>query len=198
MGKTGKRWIAGILLILLLSVLAGCGAQERAVQAFCDRMENLSSGEKMQVERYFDLSDELEDFRGSNKQELENAILTALKKIEYEVTSSEKLEGNHVKIEATITTLDAKETIGQFVNRVEALVMQQEYRNNMGNMKKEEYQKLLAEQMIAVLTQEDIPTSQTPVTVIMEKETFGWELQNEEAFMNDILGNLLNALDSLV
>ena len=199
MKKVGKVFVAWILTGILLLSFTACGAQNHATKAFDAMMQALKSGEKEQVQVYFDIDGEMAKFLTERKTELEDAVLDALKKMDYKVEAIQKIDNNQVSIEAKITTLDFSEVMNRFLNQVMLLVSGEEYRNQVGNMSKETYQNLLIEQMVAVLAQTDIEKIESIVSVVMIKENGKWQMeQGGETFLDTIFVGLFQTINSLV
>ena len=199
MKKAGKVFVAWILTGILLFTFTACGAQSGATKAFDAMMQALKSGEKEQVQAYFDMDGVMEKLLTEPKTELEDAVLATLKKMEYKVTAIQKIDNNQVSIEAKLTTLDFSEAMNRFLNEVMLLVSDEEYRTHIGTMSKEMYQDLLIEQMLTVLTQTDIPKIESNVSVIMTKENGTWKMEHGgEMFLDAIFAKLFKAVNSLV
>ena len=199
MKKAGKFFIAWILTSILLFAFTACGAQSGAAKAFDTMMQALKSGEKEQVQAYFDMDGVMAKLLTERKYELEDAVLDVLKKMDYKVTAIQKTDNNQVSIEAKLTTLDFSEAMNRFLSQIMLLVSGEEYRDHIGNMSKETYQDLLIEQMLTVLTQTDIPKTESNISVIMTKENGTWKMEHGgEAFLDAIFAKLFKAVNSLV
>ena len=193
-----KKIMAVCLIGILVVTLAGCGAKSDATKAFDTMMAALKSGEKEQIAPYYDFGAN-DQVVAENKDVLEKEILKTLTKMDYKVTSSEKIDGNKVKLKIDVTTLDFSEVMNRFVEKIMALVSAEDYQARVGSMSQEEYQGLLAEQMLDVLNQEDIPTVEETLEVTMEKESGSWKLgEGKTEFMNAVFANLIQVVASLV
>lgn len=199
MKKAWKIFGAWILTGILLFSFTACGAQSGATKAFEAMMQAFKSGEKEQVQTYFDLDGAMAKILTGRKTELEDAVLATLKKMDYKVMAIQKIDNKKVSIEAKLTTLDFSEAMNRFLNQVMLLVSGEEYRNHIGNMSKERYQDLLIEQMLAVLAQTDIPKTEHTISVTMTKENGTWKMEHGgEAFLDIIFANLFKTVNSLV
>ncbi len=194
-----KRIMAVCLTVVLVLSLSACGAKSDATKAFDTMMSALKSGEKAQITPYYDFETTAEQVVANNKEELEQEILKTLTKMDYKVISGEKLDSNQVKLKVEVTTLDFSEVMNRFIAKVMELVSAEDYQARVGSMSQEEYQGLLAEQMMTVLNQEDIPTVQETLEVTMEKESGNWKLgSGKMEFLNAIFANLIQVVTSLV
>ena len=199
MKKAAKIFCAWVLAGMLLFAFTACRAEDGAGKALDALMLALRSGAKEQVQIYYDMDTAMEKLVTEDKTELENAILETLKKMDYKVVASQKQDDNKVSMEVKLTTLDFTVVMDRFVEQVQQMVSDEEYRNRIGSMSKEEYQGLIAVQMISVLRQEDIPLAETTVQVTMEKENGKWKMQNGGAeFFDTVFANLAKAVNSLV
>lgn len=193
-----KKIMAICLIGILMVTLAGCGATSDASKAFDTMMTALKSGEKEQIAPYYDF-EAAGQVVAENKDELEKEILKTLTKMDYKVTSREKIDGNKVKLKVEVTTLDFSEVMNRFVEKVMVLVSAEDYQARVGSMSQEEYQGLLAEQMLTVLSQEDIPTVEETLEVSMEKDSGSWKLgEGKTEFLNAVFANLIQVVTSLV
>lgn len=194
-----KRIIAVWLVVVLVLSLSGCGAKSDATKAFDAMMTAFKSGEKEKIAPYYDFEATAEHVVANNKEELEQEILKTLKKMDYKVISGEKVDNNQVKLKVEVTTLDFSEVMNRFIAKVMELVSAEDYQARVGSMSQEEYQSLLAEQMMTVLNQEDIPTVQETLEVTMEKESGNWKLGGSKTeFLNAVFANLIQVVTSLV
>lgn len=199
MKKAEKIFCTWFLVGMLLFVFTACGAEDGAGKALDAMMQALRSGAKEQVQIYYDMDTAMEKLVTEDKTELEAAILGTLKKMDYKVVGSQKQDDNKVGMEVKLTTLDFTVVMDRFVEQVQQMVAEEEYRNKIGNMSKEEYQGLVAAQMISVLGQEDIPLVETTVQVTMVKENGKWKMQNGGTeFLDTVFANLAKTVNSLV
>lgn len=194
-----KKIVAVCLSVIFLVTLTGCGAKSDATEAFETMMTAFMSGEREQIRPYYDFETATEQMIAENKDELIEEMLKTLQKMEYKVLSSKKTDSTHVELRLEVTTLDSAEIINRFVEKMMVLVSNEDYQARVGSMSQEEYQGLLAEQMLSVLSQEDIPTVQETLEIGMEKQSGVWNIsQGKNEFLNTIFVNLVQAVTSLV
>lgn len=198
MRKIGKKIAALFLVGVLILTLGGCGAKDDAEKAFHTMMQALQTGEKEQVQSYYDFETATSEVQADNKAELEDAILGTLQQMQYEVTSVEKLDSTNVVIKAHVTTVDFSQVMTRFVEQLTTLVAEKEYQAQLSTLTRAEYQGLLAERMIAALKQGDGSTTSSTIEVRMVKESGAWKMQpGQDDFLNSIFANLANAIASL-
>lgn len=194
-----KKITAVCMVLVLLVALTGCGGTGDATNALDSMMTALKSGEKSQIMQYYDFDAETEPILAENKDELEQAILQTLTQMTYKVSAAEKVDKNTVKVSVEVTTLDFSEVMNRFVNKVMEMVASEEYQNEIGSMSQEAYQGKLAEQMLYVLAQNDIPTVSETLEVTMAKESGEWKMtEGKSEFMNAVFANLIQVVTSLV
>lgn len=199
MRQKKKAFISLFLTAVLAFALTGCGAAKDAQTAFDTMMQAFQTGDQAQISAYYDFEAVSKFINEEDGAELQDVILSTLKKMTYEVESAEKQDGSAVKISAKVTTLDFSEVMNRYIAQVMAMVASEEYQARVAEMTQQEYQKLLAEQMRTVLEQSDIPTAENSVTVTMVKEDGTWKAGGDkEAFLGALFANLTNAVNSLV
>lgn len=198
MQKIGKKIAALFLVGILTLALGGCGAKDSAEKAFHTMMQALQTGDKEQVQSYYDFETATSEIQADNKAELEDAILGTLQQMQYEVTSVEKVDSTNVIIKANVKTVDFSQVMTKFVEELTTLVAEKEYQAQLRTLTRAEYQGLLAERMIAALNQGGISTAASTIEVHMVKESGEWKMQiGQEDFLNSIFANLANAIASL-
>ena len=196
-----RKPIVLLLCTIMMFSLTGCGNPEMAAEkAFDTMMQAFQSGDLTEISAYYDL-EEVSNFalpQASNRNELIASILDLLKQISYEVTSVEKSDNSSCRINVTVTTVDLSYVMDSYIDRIMNLVSSEEYQSKLSTMSQDEYQSMLAEQMIEILSQNDFPLHESELSLTMVNENGVWKAgQDKDDFFNSLFNNLPNAINSL-
>ena len=175
-------------LILIIGALTSCGgnteeARQEAEQAFSKTMEAFKSGNVEQIKNYCD-SVEIND-----NTDLRAAILSSLKTV---TASSAK----KAVVNADITLIDASQVMQKYIENIAAMVSSPEYQNNLATMTKEDYQKLMDDQLANVLENGGVPNVTKTIDVNMKKEGGSWKVDGS-ALPELLVTNTLNAIEQI-
>ncbi len=155
-------------LILIIGALTSCGgnteeARQEAEQAFSKTMEAFKSGNVEQIKNYCD-SVEIND-----NTDLRAAILSSLKNVTYDINSVTASSAKKAVVNADITLIDASQVMQKYIENIAAMVSSPEYQNNLATMTKEDYQKLMDDQLANVLENGGVPNVTKTIDVNMKK-----------------------------
>lgn len=190
--------LAIVTLIILALVVSGCGAKDDAEAAFHAMMQAFRTGNEDAIRPYYDLDAVLGNLKCTNLAELKQEILKNLAKAQYEILSVEKKSGTQVSITVRFTGADTAEIMNRFAEQLQTKVGSPEYQKAVSGMKAEEYQTELADVMIKVLKQTDIPMAEKEVTVDMVKHDGTWKLSEEhQGLLQSLVSNVADAVSSL-
>ena len=182
-------------LILIIGALTSCGgnteeARQEAEQAFSETMEAFKSGNVEQIKNYCD-SVEIND-----NTDLRAAILSSLKNVTYDINSVTASSAKKAVVNADITLIDASQVMQKYIENIAAMVSSPEYQNNLATMTKEDYQKLMDDQLANVLENGGVPNVTKTIDVNMKKEGGSWKVDGS-ALPELLVTNTLNAIEQI-
>lgn len=182
-------------LILILGALTSCGgnteeAGQEAEQAFSETMKAFKSGDVEQIKKYCD-SAEIND-----NTDLRAAILSSLKNVTYDINSVTASSAKKAVVNADITLIDASQVMQKYIENIAAMVSSPEYQNNLATMTKEDYQKLMDDQLTNVLENGGVPNVTKNIDVNMKKEGGSWKVDGS-ALPELLVTNTLNAIEQI-
>lgn len=182
-------------LILIIGALTSCGgnteeARQEAEQSFSKTMEAFKSGNVEQIKNYCD-SVEIND-----NTDLRAAILSSLKNVTYDINSVTASSAKKAVVNADITLIDASQVMQKYIENIAAMVSSPEYQNNLATMTKEDYQKLMDDQLANVLENGGVPNVTKTIDVNMKKEGGSWKVDGS-ALPELLVTNTLNAIEQI-
>lgn len=182
-------------LILIIGALTSCGgnteeARQEAEQAFSETMEAFKSGDVEQIKKYCD-SAEIND-----NTDLRAAILSSLKNVTYDINSVTASSAKKAVVNADITLIDASQVMQKYIENIAAMVSSPEYQNNLATMTKEDYQKLMDDQLTNVLENGGVPNVTKTIDVNMKKDGRSWKVDGS-ALPELLVTNTLNAIEQI-
>lgn len=182
-------------LILIIGALTSCGgnteeARQEAEQAFSETMEAFKSGDVEQIKKYCD-SAEIND-----NTDLRAAILSSLKNVTYDINSVTASSAKKAVVNADITLIDASQVMQKYIENIAAMVSSSEYQNNLATMTKEDYQKLMDDQLTNVLENGGVPNVTKTIDVNMKKDGGSWKVDGS-ALPELLVTNTLNAIEQI-
>lgn len=182
-------------LILIIGALTSCGgnteeARQEAEQAFSETMEAFKSGDVEQIKKYCD-SAEIND-----NTDLRAAILSSLKNVTYDINSVTASSAKKAVVNADITLIDASQVMQKYIENIAAMVSSPEYQNNLATMTKEDYQKLMDDQLTNVLENGGVPNVTKTIDVNMKKDGGSWKVDGS-ALPELLVTNTLNAIEQI-
>lgn len=182
-------------LILIIGALTSCGgnteeARQEAEQAFSETMEAFKSGDVEQIKKYCD-SAEIND-----NTDLRAAILSSLKNVTYDINSVTASSAKKAVVNADITLIEASQVMQKYIENIAAMVSSPEYQNNLATMTKEDYQKLMDDQLTNVLENGGVPNVTKTIDVNMKKDGGSWKVDGS-ALPELLVTNTLNAIEQI-
>lgn len=186
---------AAAAVLVLSAFLVSCGADEDEIkaqvqQSFDAAMEAFKSGDVDSIKQYCD------SVAVNDDTELRSVILSSLGNIEYSVNSITVNSGTSVTVNADITLIDASKVMQKYVENIAAMVSSSEYQSKLDTMTKEDYDKLMDDELSKVLSGGEIPNVTKTVSVQMKKEGDSWKVDGSD--LPDLLvTNTLNAIKQI-
>ncbi len=197
--KNIKKVFCLILVGVMMITITGCGAQPDAEAAFLGMMEALQTGEVETINTYYNFEEISRFLEAENQETLLGAVFQTLQNMDYEISSVEKIDGANVKITAKVSTLDFSKVLGLFLEEMITLTATPEYQAKVPQMKAEEYQQMLAEIMIKVLQNPNIPQVEKTATITMVKQDGKWIPGGDKnEFFSRFFGNVIQTINSLL
>ncbi len=194
-----KKRILGIVMVLVLAFLTGCGAKGDAETAFDTMMKTFQTGNAEAILPYYDFEQESQFVNPDASEEMLRVVLATLQDMKYHVESVEKIDGANVRMIARVTTLDFSQVMNLYIERLLTMVEDQEYQGQVPGMSQTDYQKRVADQMAEILTSEELGTVEKTVTLTMVKENDTWVPGGDkEDFYGALFENLIGAVNSLI
>ena len=182
-------------LILIIGALTSCGgnteeARQEAEQAFSETMEAFKSGNVEQIKNYCDSVEIIDN------TDLRAAILSSLKNVTYDINSVTASSAKKAVVNADITLIDASQVMQKYIENIAVMVSSPEYQNNLATMTKEDYQKLMDDQLANVLENGGVPNVTKTIDVNMKKEGGSWKVDGS-ALPELLVTNTLNAIEQI-
>lgn len=197
--KNIQKFFCLMLVGIMLITVTGCGAKTDAEEAFMVMMEALQTGEIEKVNTYYNFEEISRFLEAENQEALLGTVFQTLQKMSYEISSVEKIDGANVKITAEVSTLDFSKVLEQFLEEMITMTASPEYQAKVPQMKAEEYQQILAETMVKVLQNPDIPKTEKTTTVTMVKQDGQWIPGGDKNdFFGGLFGNITQTINSLL
>ncbi len=195
-----KKRITSIFLVVMLAFLTGCGAKNSAKADFHTMIDTFQTGDVEKIKQYYDFSQESLFVNTSASGDLIEVVLGTMQNMKCKVETTEKIDDSTVKIAAKVTTLDFSQVMNLYIERLMKMVEDESYQEQVSQMEQADYQRKIAEQMMEILTTEEIATVEKTVAVTMVKQEDGTWLPGEDRdqFFGALFGNLLNAVHSLI
>lgn len=202
-----KRTVCKFIVLFVVSVmlilpLFGCrSAEDAASDAFSEMMHTLQSGDINEISRYFDIygTEKFGFVNAANSDELLEKVCGVLKQLKYDRFTVEKQDDSTCNVSVKVTSADMSAVMDSYIDKVTALVNSPEYQAKISSMSVTEYQTLLAEQMIEVLSRDDLPMRENELKLTMIKQNGEWiPGSDKDLFLNSLFGNFLNATSSLM
>lgn len=189
MKKSTKIAVSLLLVFSMLLSFGGCGVEKQAETSFNELMQALKSLDFETAQKYMGSGSLL----GADNQEAgyERFMMSLFGKLEWEVVSTEKIDGTHVQVTADITAADMTPILSAFF--VEALA----YAFSGATDSEEEQEAAFMEILEGIAANPDLEMVTNTVTVQMVKGENGWTIETNEAFIDALLGNMKAATEAL-
>lgn len=194
-----KKMLSYILILIIVICVTGCGSKNDAKEALDIMMQGFKTGDAEKINEYYDF-DEISRFINPNKQdEMLLAVLNILPEMDYSILSADRIDSNTVGINLKIKTLDFSHIMNMYIQEVENMVDNSEYKTKLSTITQEEYQGLLADKMLYAINQNDADKIVKTVYVTMKKQNGKWYMSDgNESFLRAMFGNLIDAVNSLL
>lgn len=196
-----KRAFSVLLILVLTFSIVGCTKNnpEDTVESFLNDVKN---GNIENLSEYLKEDDDYEvdadDFM--LKDELEQAMIKAYSKLEYETLNTE-VDGNKATAETKIKAPNLGEAMsstisellpGAFMDALEEAFDE----NPEKEFDEEAFQKKMEETFIKKISKDDISMVENTVKVKMIKKDDKWLIDSDDEFFNALSGNLKKVFDS--
>ncbi len=181
------------LVILLVFLLSGCGAETGARRDFENMMNAFKTADKTKINRYYDMAKISAFLDGDFSAEL----FKTLKQMDYRVISSKKTDDGAVKLNVEITTLDFSKIVSDYLIKVEELISSSAYKQSVKHMLDEEYQETMSNLMVESINECEEKTSKTIEVIMVKTEDGSYRTDgNSNEFLSALFEDLGAAVES--
>lgn len=186
MKKALKKLVAMLLVGMMALSMTGCGEAKQAEKAVTKMMDAFQVGDMEEAQKYVDIS-RIEESTESEDESSDRILEIIFQNMEYQILSSNRLDGNTVDVRMEITTVDMGKVMqNYFVKMLEYAFSNMDASEEEMDGKAEE----LLEDCIREVGDETV-TNETTVTVL--KGDDGWKVETSDEFINALLGGLPTA-----
>ena len=188
--KKSKKWIIVVVLLVILIILAVLVLYTSITprDSVNNLFTNLKNGNKFMASLNIDydnlisvLDSTIVQQNGSGMSNLEKECFNELS---WEITG-ESVENNTATVTATVTTKSFRQVLLNWIEKISEVLENQDDISTGQNLQ------LLEES----LTEEDVGTTQTEVTINLERKGFTWKVIIDEEFIDAIFPGLNQVLD---
>ena len=188
--KKSKKWIIVVVLLVILIILAALVLYTSITprDSVNNLFTNLKNGNKFMASLNIDydnlisvLDSTIVQQNGSGMSNLEKECFNELA---WEITG-ESVENNTATVTATVTTKSFRQVLLNWIEKISEVL------ENQDDISTEQNLQLLEES----LTEEDVGTTQTEVTINLERKGFTWKVIINEDFIDAIFPGLNQVLD---
>lgn len=186
-----KKIVALMLSLIMVLPLAGCGETGKAEEAVKNLFEAFQAGNFEEAEMYL-LKDGDADTAEDEDDDMFNHVFT---KVEYEIVSSEKLDGENVNVTASVTAPDMKVAVGEFFTKALEFAFENAFSEEP--LSDEETEKEMERIFIEATEKEDLGTVTNEVVISVCKTDEGWKVKSDDVFADAITGGMMTALKDM-
>ena len=193
MKKKHRSLIILVFVIIMISVLTGCGEVRKAEKIVNETFTALKSLDFERAQEYVDVDDLVDnDSEDINDKIIMNNIFG---KMEHEIIESKKIDKNTVNVKTKVTAVDMKPVLSEYL----ATAIQYAFINAFSNSgpSQEEVNKKMEEVLVECLNKPDLGLVTNEIIVKVSKEDGKWKINIEEALADALFGGLLSAAQEL-
>lgn len=189
--KKIKSITAIFLTLILMLSLAGCGEIKKAETAVNGMFAAFKNLDFEEAQKYVNV----EEITKTDNETDENSKLimeTVFDKLNYEILSSEKIDGNTVLVKTKITATDMKPVMGEFISKALEYAFSTAFSSSQPT--EEETNKKMEEILVECASKPDLATVTNEVDIkVVKTESKNWKIEADETFVNAVLGGLTEA-----
>ncbi len=186
-----KKIVALVLSLIMVLSLAGCGEAGKAEEAVKNLFEAFKAGNFEEAESYL-VKDEAEETADDEDVEMFNHVFT---KVDYEIVSSEKIDGENVNVTASVTAPDMKVAVGEFFTKALEFAFANAFSETP--MSDEESEAEMKRIFIEATDKEDLGTVTNEIVIAVCKTDEGWKVNSDETFVDAVTGGMMAALQDM-
>lgn len=188
--KKSKKWIILVVLLVILIILAVLVLYTSITprDSVNNLFTNLKNGNKFMASLNIDYDNLISVLDSTivqqNGSEMSNLERECFNELSWEITG-ESVENNTATVTATVTTKSFRQVLLNWIEKISEVL------ENQDDISTEQNLQLLEES----LTEEDVGTTQTEVTINLERKGFTWKVIIDEDFIDAIFPGLNQVLD---
>lgn len=188
--KKSKKWIIVVVLLVILIILAVLVLYTSITprDSVNNLFTNLKNGNKFMASLNIDYDNLISVLDSTivqqNGSEMSNLERECFNELSWEITG-ESVENNTATVTATVTTKSFRQVLLNWIEKISEVL------ENQDDISTEQNLQLLEES----LTEEDVGTTQTEVTINLERKGFTWKVIIDEEFIDAIFPGLNQVLD---
>ena len=188
--KKSKKWIIVVVLLVILIILAVLVLYTSITprDSVNNLFTNLKNGNKFMASLNIDYDNLISVLDSTivqqNGSEMSNLERECFNELSWEITG-ESVENNTATVTATVTTKSFRQVLLNWIEKISEVL------ENQDDISTEQNLQLLEES----LTEEDVGTTQTEVTINIERKGFTWKVIIDEEFIDAIFPGLNQVLD---
>ena len=188
--KKSKKWIIVVVLLVILIILAVLVLYTSITprDSVNNLFTNLKNGNKFMASLNIDYDNLISVLDSTivqqNGSEMSNLERECFNELSWEITG-ESVENNTATVTATVTTKSFRQVLLNWIEKISEVL------ENQDDISTEQNLQLLEESLI----EEDVGTTQTEVTINLERKGFTWKVIIDEDFIDAIFPGLNQVLD---
>ena len=188
--KKSKKWIIVVVLLVILIILAALVLYTSITprDSVNNLFTNLKNGNKFMASLNIDYDNLISVLDSTivqqNGSEMSNLERECFNELSWKITG-ESVENNTATVTATVTTKSFRQVLLNWIEKISEVL------ENQDDISTEQNLQLLEES----LTEEDVGTTQTEVTINLERKGFTWKVIINEDFIDAIFPGLNQVLD---
>lgn len=188
--KKSKKWIIVVVLLVILIILAALVLYTSITprDSVNNLFTNLKNGNKFMASLNIDYDNLISVLDSTivqqNGSEMSNLERECFNELSWKITG-ESVENNTATVTATVTTKSFRQVLLNWIEKISEVL------ENQDDISTEQNLQLLEES----LTEEDVGTTQTEVTINLERKGFTWKVIINEEFIDAIFPGLNQVLD---
>ena len=195
-----NKLIAIFVIACICAISGGCSSESKnaAKESFENMMNAFKECNKEEINKYYSFSAVTAYIDEASSEEYQEAVLSTLKSMDYKVNAVKDAGENAVVINVEITTLNFSKIIERYIEDVMELVDSKEYQLKVKSMTADEYKTLMADKMVAAISESDGEKITKAVDVVMINSGDKWVLGGDaDAFLGVLFADISNAVQSL-
>ncbi len=194
MKKMAKRIVAVVLLSVMAISLMSCGEIAKAEAAIDGMFESLTALDFEKANEFVDV-DKLGAESEDDSKDTKMFMRHLFDRLQYEIVSSEKVDGENVDVTVKITAVDMKPVLAEYL--AEALKYSFSVAFKDPQPTDEEMAEKMEDIFMKCATKEDLKTVTNEVVVRVKKTDGQWRVESEAALADALFGGLAAAGEEL-